>query len=141
MWSSTLFSLATLFFAIGLIAWHVRTWRRVERSAPDPKEYDFRRRQLRRRVQTSGMLGVLAVAIFISPWMTGPPWLFGLYCFTMLVLVLWVAVLAMIDLWVTRHYYQRLRDGYLAEEAKLQAELRRLRAAKGNGKARRDEDQ
>jgi len=139
MWSSTLFSLAILLFATGLIVWHVRTWRRVDRSAPDPGEYDFRRRQLQRRVQTSGMLGLLAVAIFVSPWMTGPAWLFTLYCVAMLILVVWVMVLAMVDLWATRHYHERLRDGYLAEEAKLQAELRRLRATKGNGEAPDDQ--
>ena len=139
MWSSPLFSLVVLLFATGLIAWHVRNWRAVEREGLEPREEDFRRRQLRRRLQTSGMLAVLAVAIFVSPWMNVNAWLFTLYCFCMLVLVVWVAVLAMVDLWATQHHYGRTRDAYLAEEAKLQAELRRIRAAKGNGKPdRRD---
>ena len=129
MWSSTLFSLVVLLVAVGLVASHLRHWRRIEESQPEPLEYDFRRRQMRRRVQTSTMLGVLAVAIFISPWMNGDVWLFTLYCLAMLVLVGWVAALAMVDFWATRQHYERLGDIYLAEEAKTKAELRRIRAS------------
>ncbi len=140
MWSSTVFALVILLAAAGLMIGHRRQWRRVEQSQPDPAEYDFRRRQVRRRTQTSAMLGVLAVAIFASPWVGAHVWLFTLYCLTMLVLVVWVSVLALVDLWATRHHYQRLHDTYLAEEAELQGELRRLRTREGNGKAPRDDD-
>jgi Na+/H+ antiporter NhaD/arsenite permease-like protein len=138
MWSSTLFSLVVLLVAVGLVVGHLRHWRRIEQSQPEAVEYDFRRRQMRRRVQTSTMLGVLAVAIFISPWMNRDVWLFTLYCLAMLVLVVWVAMLAMVDFWATRQHYERLCDSHLAKEARLKAELRRIRASEGNGKSRDD---
>jgi len=138
MWSSTILSVAILLAAIALIASHIRHWRRVEQSDSEGLEYDFRRRQVRRRVQTSGLVAVLAVGLLVSPLMNRNVWLFTFYCLTMLGLVTWVAVLAGVDLFATRQHYDRVRDIYLAEEAKLKAELRRIRASKGNGKAEDD---
>jgi peptidoglycan/LPS O-acetylase OafA/YrhL len=136
IWSSVLVSLLLLLFAAGLMAMHVQSWRRLRRREPDPHEFDYRRRQLRRRMQTSGLLGLLAVAIFVGQWVTEPNLLGFLFWGGVLLVLAWVALLAIVDMLATKHHFARLRQTYLVEEAKLQAELRRIRATAGNGKLR-----
>ena len=50
-------------------------------------------------------------------------------------MVLWVALLALVDMWATKHHFGRLRHRCLVEQAKLEAEARRIRSVRGNGKA------
>ena len=117
---------------------HVRTWRRFRELELEPEEFDYRRRQFRRRMQTSAMLGLLAIAIFVGELLVA--WIasvwFGMsFCVGMLIVVLWVGLLAAVDIFATKHHYNRLRQSYVIEQAKLQAELRRIQAKRGNGRA------
>jgi len=52
-----------------------------------------------------------------------------------LVLLVWVTLLAVADIIATKYYYGRVRHRCLMEEVKLQAELRRLQAARQSGGA------
>ena len=132
-------SLFLLLCAAGLMISHVRTWRLFRRQDVAAEELDYRRRQLRRRMQTSAMLALLAVALFAGRLIltTGPPLLALIFWVGVLLVVGWVGLLALVDIWATKHHFGRLRQTYLIEEAKLQAELRRIQAARGNGKARK----
>jgi small-conductance mechanosensitive channel len=118
--------------AVGWMVWHVRVWRRAQADAVEPRELDFRRRQFRRRMQTSAMLAVLAAAIFAGCFVTAPHWA-GWYWAAVLLVALWVLLLAMVDALATRMHYLGLRDQYVVEEAKLKAALRRSQAARKNG--------
>jgi len=136
VWSLFLVSLFLLLCATGLMLSHLRTWRRFRQQEPGSEERDYRRRQFRRRMQTSAMLGLMAIAIFVGELLTRrieSPWFRLGFWGGVLLVVLWVALLAVVDIWATKHYYQRLRQSYLIEEAKLQAELRRLQARRSNG--------
>lgn len=117
---------------------HVRTWRRVRQQGLEPDDYDYRRRQYRRRMQTSAMLGLLAVAILVGQLaalqIESRIFVFG-YWGGVLLVVGWVGLLAVVDMLATKHHFSRLRQVYLVEQAKLQAELRRIQAARSNGKA------
>lgn len=127
-----------LLASAGLIWSHVRTWRRFREQPLDSREHDFRRRQFRRRMQSSAMLGLLAVAIFVGHWITSPPvptWWFLAFWGGTVLLVAWLGLLALVDAISSRHYYARLRDGYLVEQIRLQAELKRLQRSRSNGKA------
>ena len=135
-WLSALVSLFLLACAAGLMISHHRTWRRVQRRQPEAEELDYRRRQFRRRTQTSAMLGLLAVAIFVVQLIPGPPLLVLISWGVVLLVLGWIGLLAVVDIWATKHYFGRLRQTFLVEEAKLQAELRRIRVAGGNGKSR-----
>ena len=126
-----------LLSAAGLMVLHVRAWRRAQRQPLEPRELDYRRRQFRRRMQTSTLLGVLAVAVLVGPLITEPPLLVLAFWGAVLVVVLWVLLLAAADALATRLHFTRLRDDYLIEQAKLQAEIRRLRAIRGNGRPQR----
>ena len=89
-------------------------------------------------MQTSAMLGLLAVALFggklLTEWM-GSRLFFAVYWFGVILVVLWVALLAIVDMWATKHHFGRLRHHCLVEQAKLEAEVRRIQAVRGNGKA------
>jgi len=119
------------------MGWHVRSWRVQRASDLDPKELDYRRRQFRRRMQTSALLALIAVALPIGVWITPiRPAAGVIYWAGVLLLVAWVALLAVIDIWATKYYYGKLRDTYRIEQARLQAELRRIQSGRGNGKPR-----
>ncbi len=111
-----------------LIAWHIRAWRRLQGTEIGAGERNFRRRQYRRRMQTSAMLGVLGVAIFIGQllmiWTVSQLFLV-IYWSGVVLLVFWVALLALLDMAATSFFYGREKNENLVEHARLQGELRR----------------
>jgi hypothetical protein len=131
---STLVSLAILLAAGGLIVWHVRTWRRAERKPSEGQGFDYYRRQYRRRMQTSALLAVVAVAIFVGQFITRPPVAVLVFWGGVLLVLFWIGLLAVADVVATKLHFAQLRAHYRVEEAKLQMELRRIRSTRGNGK-------
>ncbi len=127
--SSIVVALVLAVSSAGLIAWHVRAWRRLSLAELDAREQNFRRRQYRRRVQTSAMLGVLGGAILVGQlliaWPASESVLVPYWCGVFL-LVLWLALLALADMAATRLYYGRERDKYVVEQARLQGQLRQV---------------
>jgi len=137
-WTLTLVTLLLLLGAGCLIISHVVAWRRIQRRRPEVEELDFRRRQFRRRMQTSTMLGLLAAAILVGELAIARVeslWVRLVFWGGVLLVVLWVGLLAIVDIWATKHHFGRLRQSFIIEEAKLHAELRRIQAGQSNGKA------
>jgi hypothetical protein len=136
-WPTLLISALLLLTALGLMYWHLRSWRGAQSADLAENELDFYRRQFRRRIQSSAMLAILAVLIFIGELL--PLWISSrlfliVYWAAALLLVLWVALLAVADFWATKYHYGQLREKCLIEQAKLHAEIRRVRSVRGNGK-------
>ncbi len=132
LWCTIAVGLALSATAAGLMVSHVRAWRRFEESgdAADPRERGYRRRQFRRRVQTSALLGLLAVALVAGHWTASlpwRPWAFVVYWGMVLTMVAWVALLALADLVSTRLHFGRVRERYRLEELRLKAELKRMK--------------
>jgi MFS family permease len=139
IWSTGLFALFLLSVAAGLMVSHARSWLAMRSAQLEPREADYRRRQFRRRMQTSAMLGVLGVAIFVGHLLTA--WvasrLFAVFYWGGVLLLLgWMALLALADILATKFHFSRLRQDYMVEQAKLQAELRRIQAKRANGRAK-----
>lgn len=132
-WSRWAFPVFIMAAAVGLMAWHTWVWRRAKQYEMEPDERNFRWRQYRRRIQIGAMLGLLAAAMFAELWIRTPTSRVVLVL-GMLVLVFWVAALALADFLSTRQHFARLESGYRVEQAKLEAEARRLRSLRGNGK-------
>ena len=107
--------------------WHVRSWQATQREKPSAKELDFRRRQFRRRIQTTAMLGLLAVAILVGHWITGAARLF--YWGAVLLLVAWMVLLALVDVWATRWHVGRMQREIQLQQVKLRAKLRSRKKA------------
>lgn len=132
-------SFVLLLTAAALMFAHVRAWRAFRQRQGDAEDFDYRRRQFRRRMQTSALLGLSGVALALGQMLTlwfGSPW-FAVACWgaTMLLLC-WIGLLALVDIWATKHHFGRLGHHCLVEEMRLQAEARRLQAAGANGKPR-----
>jgi len=121
--------------ALGLLVWHVRSWRAQQAAGLDPRALEYHRRQFRRRMQTSSMLGLVALSLPFGVWIL-PLWpkVGVFYWGAVLFVLLWLGALGLVDMWATKHYYGRLRDHYRIEKAKLEAELRRIQLGRGNGK-------
>jgi amino acid permease len=136
--SVILVSAILLLVAVGLMISHVRSWRAYQKEELDAEDFDYRRRQLRRRMQTSAMLGLLAVALLVGyvlmVWLHSA-WFAAVFWTAVMAVACWVALLAGVDMWATRHHFGRLRHECRVEQAKLEIELRRIQAIRGNGKA------
>jgi hypothetical protein len=140
IYSVILVSAILLLASAGLLVSHVRSWRAFQQEESDTEEFDYRRRQYRRRMQTSALLGLLAGAMLIGYVLTfwiGSGWFATLFWTAMMALAAWVALLAVVDMWATKHHFGRLRHDCLVEQAKLEAEIRRIQAVKGNEKGQR----
>lgn len=136
--SVILVSVLLLLAAVGLMISHVRAWRAFQQQDLDPEEFDYRRRQFRRRMQTSAMLGLLGVALSVGYRLTvwlGPEIFVTVFWIAVMLVACWVALLGLVDIWATKHHFGRLHHNCLVEQAKLKAEIRRIQSVRGNGKA------
>lgn len=140
LWSSILVGLLLVFAAACFVRWHANAWRALgERASElDVEEIDFRRRQLRRRTQTSAMLGLVGIGMLVGRlllvWRAHPTVIL-LFWGGVVLLVLWLGLLAVADMVATRFYFGRLRQNCLVEQARLRAQLRRVERTRGNGQA------
>ena len=130
-WSSILWGVSLLLLAGLLIRWHLRGWQTLQqrRGQLEPSEYDFRRRQLRRRSQTSAMLGLVGLGMLIGRLLIvwrAPPRVVVVFWLGVMALAVWVALLGVADIVSTRLHFSRLRQNYMVERARLQAQLRRM---------------
>jgi len=112
------------------VAWmvrHIHLWNRVRDTVLDARELDFRRRQFIRRMQTSGLMAVLAVAMFAGCWLTRPPLLVVFYWLTVIGLTCWLMLLAAADMLATRIHFGRMEDECKVAESRLRSQLRQMR--------------
>ncbi|HRX79065.1 MAG: hypothetical protein H6821_12340 [Planctomycetaceae bacterium] len=132
MWSYLAFA-AFLVGASALLLWvHQRAWSIHQLEGLDESTLDFRRRQHRRRMQASAMIGVVGFLVVISlaivdAIITTALWL------VVLSLVVWMLLLAFADMVSSFFHYNQVRDRHVAEHATLQAQVDRLRQREGNG--------
>lgn len=138
--SVLLVSILMLATTAGMLYSHVRAWREYQQQQLDAEEYDYRRRQFRRRMQTSAMLGILGIAIFVgyvlTLWLKSPEFTV-IFWIAVIMVLLWTCLLALVDIWATKHHFTRMRDHCLVEQAKLRAEIQRMQAFRGNGKGKK----
>ena len=96
----------------------------------DGRERDFRRRQYRRRMQTSAMLGILGLAILVGQLLldrADSSMLLLAYWCGVIAMVVWIALLALADMTATSFHYVREKNDTVVEQARLKNELRRVR--------------
>jgi heme exporter protein D len=136
VWQSVAISVVILLAAAALLVSHVRAWKAFQAEPLEPEDREYRRRQFRRRMQCSSMLGLLAIAIVVGRLIMlipAPPLPVFVYWSAVVLVVLWIGLLAVVDMIATKHHFARVRDHCLIEQAKLQAELRRLQGNGHNG--------
>ncbi len=108
-----------------LLDMHRRSWRNAEQDETlAPHERRFALSRYRRRMQASGIIGALGVAIGCEPLVPHEPWPITLYALSLAGACFAIVVLAMIDVWATRQHLARLSSEHLAAQVKLARDLR-----------------
>lgn len=135
------FSLLLLCLAFGMTAAH-RQARRLEnaRLQADSRAARFSKKKFKRRMRISAMLGIAAIAIFISPWLPSDALFFGWYWLVVTSWVLWILLLALWDLFATRRYLGCLQHDQWLEQVKLQAKPERIKREENMGPPRNSPD-
>lgn len=119
-----LISLVLLIAAPAMMFSHVRAWRAYRLEELDAEEFDYRRRQFSRRMQTSAMLSVLAVALLAGHFLIDrleSDWLTIAYWIVALLAVCWIGLLALVDIWATQHHFNRQRHQAFLDEVERRA--------------------
>jgi hypothetical protein len=107
---------------------HLRAWRMAREDATkSERERRFALAQYRRRMQASGIIGVLGAAIGIGPLVPREPWPLAIYLASLIGACGSIMVLAALDAWATRQYYARMRSEQLTAQIKLARELHAAR--------------
>jgi hypothetical protein len=111
-----------------LIDSHRRSWRTIQQDATvSDRERRYFLSQFRRRMQASGIIGLLGAAIGVRSLVPHEPWPMVLYLLFLAGASLSIMLLAGLDAWATRQHYARLRTEQLTAEIKLARELARAR--------------
>jgi hypothetical protein len=150
-WYTLALSILTIAFSAFLLFIHWREWGSLSQLKAsgcegESREYDYRRRRLRRRTQSTaliGTVGLLMLGMVVLRWMNvGIVWtLVG--WMLIVVLLLWICILAVSDMLATGRHFGRLRQDVLMEQARFLARLRQTvsegrkqrESQSGNGKA------
>lgn len=126
--STLLFSLGLLIVSAIMAYYHHIAWQ-TKREAVGQSQIEFIDRQYRRRIQVSAMLGIVAIAMFAGRWVEplseDRPWFYMAYWMVIVIVVFWIALLAMADYIATRHFLEKSHQDQIIEEARLRAELQK----------------
>ena len=111
-------------FLIGLsgllLDLHLRSWRAAQNDeSMSDRDLRFARSQFRRRMQTSGTIGVLGSVLAVFPLVPRLPLPFTLYLMAISLACMAIMLLAAIDIWATRQNFLRLRSEQLASQVKI----------------------
>ena len=128
MFVTVAISLALLGLSGVLIDSHRRSWRAVRQNDDLPeRDRRYAQSQFRRRMQASGIIGLLGAAIGIYPLVPREPGPMAFYLAAMVSACGCVMLLAMLDAWATRRHYRRQLGERLSAEIRLATELRAAR--------------
>lgn len=111
---ATLAGLAMIALSIGLVVSHVR----ARRPAADPTQF-------RRRMLTSGLLGLIGLAIVMGQFIVAAtqPLLFIVFWLAVLAMAALLGLSGLVDLSATRIAARRQRQGIAAERRQLEEAL------------------
>jgi hypothetical protein len=124
MVATSIFALLLIGLSGYMLDMHRRVWRSADSDSSLPaSERRYALSQYHRRMQASGIIGVLGAAIGIGPIVPHRPWPFALYLAALAAPCFAIIVLAALDAWATRQHFARLRSQHLAAQIKLAREL------------------
>jgi hypothetical protein len=132
MWPSVVVGSLLVLVSVALIAGHLLARRSLAAARLDEQERLYHRRQFRRRMQASALIGAVGVAVVGGLWVNGPPGE-ALYWFGVLLVVIWIVILAGFDAASTQSYFREAQRRQSAEHRELQKEIDRFRRHEGNG--------
>lgn len=122
----TIFAVSLVLLGLSgvLIDSHRRSWRAAQQDASlTDRDLRFARSQYRRRMQASGIIGLLGAAIGSRPLVPREPWPMVLYLAALGGACACIMMLAALDAWATRQNYARLRSDQLTAQITLARKL------------------
>ena len=131
MLPTLLFSTAIVFGSLVLLAWHVKSWREADHGGLAERDQKFFRRQYRRRMQSSGMLGIIGLLIPGHLWVRDNTML-ALYWTGVLGLLIWTMLLAVSDFASSRLHYGTQVANQQTEHLLLKREIEKFRQETGS---------
>jgi hypothetical protein len=117
-------SLFLIGLSVVLVAAHMRSSRHDAGS--DPCEAGFHRRQYRRRMLASSLIGAVGLALLAGIRLE-ETLLAAAYWMVIMAVVVWIAALALIDLACSRAYFDQLRAEQLRQQDAFLSDIERLR--------------
>ncbi len=124
-YSTTALGFALLIASGVLMGLHWRGWQAAQATDMEAEEERrFAWRQFRRRMQASGMIGLVGLGMLLGQFLRAPLMIVFFWTAIMLLLV-WVVLLALVDALATRQHYGQVRRRNLSDHARAQADLRR----------------
>lgn len=112
---------------------HRRRWLAIQNQLPENRDKNQQRAwrnaraEYNRRMQASGMVGVLGLLIGARPLVPESPLAFALYLCALLIGCLWVLMLGIIDAWANMLGVSRTTGDREAARLRLEAEIKRAR--------------
>ncbi len=141
--------LLVLGFAAVLLYHHWRDWselraRQFPADESGQQEGRYRRRRLRRRLQTTLMVGIVGAcmiaAVILRRLGASPVWIVGIWS-AILILLVWILLLAVADITETQRHFGRMRRNVILEQTLFLARLRRTsRSSPGSSVSQREGD-
>ncbi len=119
-----IFAALLVALSLALLAMHWNTWRQADHGGLAERERDFFRRQFRRRIQASGMLGLIGLVMASSLWLN-EIWQQALLWSGVLCALVWLVLIAILDGWSSRTFYGRDQAITAAQIERLKKELRK----------------
>jgi hypothetical protein len=109
-----------------LLDMHRRSWRESQQDGSlSERDLRFARSQYKRRMQSSGIIGVLGAAIGLAPLVPHEPMAFTVYLAAISAACMAIMLLAALDAWATRQNFVRVRSEQLAAQIKLARDVAR----------------
>lgn len=118
------FSALLVLISGGFVWHHLAAWEAARCHPENLKAIEFARRQFRRRMQASLMVGFVGLAI-AGALLIHDTLLIAMYWVGILLVVIWILLLAIMDALSSFTFLKQQRKRHLVEQAELQAELLR----------------
>jgi hypothetical protein len=112
-----------------LIDVHRRAWRTAEWDERlSERDRRFAKSQYRRRMQSSGLIGLIGAALGCYPLVPETPLAIAIYLTTLVAACFCIMLSGLLDYWATRQNLRRIHHEHLTEQIKLVRELQSQRA-------------
>jgi len=123
-WGTITFSVLLVGLSLVLLAIHWNTWRKSDHGGLAQREQKFYRQQFRRRIMSSGMLGVTGLVMLGSLWIE-QAWALAMLWIGVMLALLWVVLMALLDWWSSSVHYGRDEVLNTVELEILKSEIRK----------------
>ncbi len=127
MWVNIGFAILLLVVSALMMGEHALSWRRTQSRQLDRVEFDFLQRRYQSRMQTSLLIGVIGVLIFIGIWVDKPRAM-AVYWLGVSMIVGWLLLAASADWSTSYRYLSQVRGKFIAEREALRADIKRQKS-------------